>query len=75
MFYYNRPLLATGSAQNAVLDRWSQVYLYGTLTELHIFERDDARATSAAGLFDQEIARINRDASRARGDKPAMRRV
>ena len=75
MFYYNRPFLATGSAENAVLDRWPQVYLYGTLVELHIFERDDARATSAAGLFDQEIARINRDASRARGDKPAMRRV
>ena len=75
MFYYNRPALLTGAAENAVLDRWPQVYLYGALTELHIFERDDPRAAGAKNLFDEEVTRINRDAGRARGDKPAMRRA
>ena len=75
MFYWNRPALPLGTSENAVLDRWPQVYLYGTLTELHIFERDDQRAAGAKALFDEEIVRINRDAGRARGDKPAMRRA
>ena len=75
MFYWSRPLLADDQAENEVLDRWPQLYLYATLVELHIFERDDNRAASARDLYSDEFRRINRDAGRARGDKPAMRRA
>ena len=75
LIYWNRPELLTGTAENAVLDRWPNVYLFSTLHELHIFERDPEQATLTLGVYDRDVARINRDAGRARGDKPAMRRA
>ena len=75
LFYWNRPSLPDGTSENDVLDRWPNVYLFGTLAELHIFERDQENAATTRGLFDNEVARINKDAGRARGDKPAMRRA
>ena len=74
-FYWSRPALPDPGSENDVLTRWPQVYLYGTLAELHIFERDDERAGSAAGLYQVEVDRINRDAGRASGAKPAMRLI
>lgn len=73
MFYWNRPTLPDPGSENDVLDRWPTVYLYGVLTELHIFERDDERAGGARELYQTEVVRINRDAGRASGAKPAMR--
>ena len=75
LFYWNRPTLPDGSSENAVLDRWPNVYLFATLHELHIFERDADQAGLTLAVYDRDVARINRDAGRARGDKPAMRRA
>ena len=75
LFYWNQPRLPDGSSENLVLDRWPNIYLFGTLAELHIFERDANQSAITRGLFDREVARINKDAGRARGDKPAMRRA
>ena len=75
LFYWNRPELPLGTSENLVLDRWPNVYLFATLHELHIFERDGEQAGLTLGVYDRDVQRINRDAGRARGDKPAMRRV
>ena len=75
MFYWSRPSLPSANSENDVLDRWPQLYLYAVLVELHIFERDDQRAGGARDLYRDEYLLINRDAGRARGDKPAMRRA
>ncbi len=75
LFYWNRPSLPTGASENDVLDRWPNVYLFATLHELHIFERDPEQAGLTLSVYDRDIVRINRDAGRARGDKPAMRRA
>lgn len=75
MFYWNRPTLPDEGSENDVLTRWPTVYLYGVLVELHIFERDDERAAGARELYETEVTRINRDAGRASGAKPAMRLI
>lgn len=75
LYYWRRPVLATGPATDPVLDTWPQLYLYAVLMELHLWERDTERAQQAAAVYGDEVARINRDAGRAAGDKPAMRRA
>ena len=75
LFYWNRPTLPDALSENDVLDRWPNVYLFSILHELHIFERDSDQAGLTLAVYDRDVARINRDAGRARGDKPAMRRA
>jgi hypothetical protein len=75
LFYWARPQLPTGASENAVLDRWLELYLYATLAELHRWEVNPDAAAQATAVYQQEIVRINRDAARALGDKPAMRRM
>lgn len=75
LFYWSRPSLATGAAENAVLDRWLELYLYASLVELHRWELNPEAAAMALEIYQDEIGRINRDAARALGDKPAMRRM
>jgi hypothetical protein len=74
MYYWSRPAI-TPTEGNAVLVRWPQLYVYATLVELHRWERDADQAQLALDDYRAEVARINRDASRADGAKPAMRRV
>ena len=74
-YYWSRPSLPTGASENAVLDRWPEVYLYATLAELHRWEVNPDPAAQAAQQYAADVARINRDAARALGDKPAMRRA
>ncbi len=75
LFYWARPSLPEGTSENDVLDRWPGVYLFSVLAELHRFERDAERTAFAAGEYDIDVAKINKEAGRARGEKPAMRRV
>ena len=75
LFYWFRPLLVDGTSENAILDRWPELYLYASLVELHRWERDAQRAAEALQIYQVETQRINRDAARALGDKPAMRRM
>ena len=75
MYYWAQPSLPTGTSENAVLDRWPEVYLYAVLVELHIWERDQVQLRLALEVFNGEVERVNRDASRGLGDKPAMRRA
>lgn len=75
LFYWFKPSLPDGASENAVLDRWLELYLYATLTELHRWELNPAAVQQAQEIYQQEIQRINRDSSRALGDKPAMRRM
>ncbi|MCK4866469.1 MAG: hypothetical protein KAT39_00360 [Alphaproteobacteria bacterium] len=73
LYYWAQPLLPDGSSENAVLDRWLELYLYATLVELHRWEVNPDAAAQATQVYQEEIQRINRDAGRALGDKPAMR--
>ena len=75
LFYWFRPRLEYGAAENAVLDRWPELYLYASLVELHRWEVNPPAADQATQVYQESIQRINRDASRALGDKPAMRRM
>ena len=75
MYYWARPALPTGASTNEVLERWPEVYLYAVLVELHIWERDQVQLGLALDVYNGEVQRINRDAERGLGDKPAMRRA
>ena len=75
LFYWARPILADGSSENAVLDRYPELYTYAALVELHRWEVNQTAAAQANEIYREEIQRINRDAGRALGDKPAMRRM
>ena len=75
LFYWAKPKLEEGTSENAVLDRWPELYLYASLVELHRWELNPPGADQATLIYQESIQRINRDASRALGDKPAMRRM
>ena len=75
LFYWFRPRLETGASENAILDRWPELYLYASLVELHRWEVNPQAVAPANEVYREEIQRINRDAGRALGDKPAMRRM
>ncbi len=75
LFYYQRPALPTDQSENAVLEAWPNVYLYGALIELNIFAQDTEQLTVNVQAFDLEVKQINKSADRGRGDKPAMRRA
>ena len=75
LYYFTRPELASDTATNGILDRWPQLYLYGSLVELNIWAQDAVQRDLALSAYNGEVVTINRDAERARGDKPAMRRA
>ena len=75
MFHWRRPKLDAPDATDPVLDVWPQLYLYAVLLELHLWERDTIRAQQSDLVYADEVLKINRDAGRAAGDKPAMRRA
>lgn len=78
VFYYSRPQLTSGDDSNAVLDRFPQLYLYATLTQLRLWQvaaGDPAVIAATEPLYNQTVTKINKDADRARGEKPAMRRA
>ena len=70
--YYSRPELTDAANTNAVLDRYPQLYLYASMLELHVWEKNAEALATIQGSYTDEIGAINRDAERARGAKPAM---
>lgn len=76
LFYYARPeALVLDGDTNAVLNRYPNIYTYAVLTEIYIWERDQAQLANALEAYTSDVNRANRDASRGRGEKPAMRRA
>lgn len=73
IFYFTRPQFGAAGEANSVSTRWPQLYLYASLIELHIWEKNAEGLAFVNGLYVPEIKTINRDADRARGSKPAMR--
>ena len=74
-FYYFKPQLPDGTSENPVLDAWPNVYLFASLVELNIWTQDAEERELNLGLYSGEVAEINRNAERGRGEKPAMRRA
>lgn len=73
--YYARPALPLDTSENDVLDTWLSMYRFATLIELNIWAQDSEQLEIALTGFTLEVADINKDADRARGEKPAMRRA
>ncbi len=72
--YWRRlPALVNDIDTNDVLDRWPQLYLYGSLYEAYKFTESPDKANPALGIFTSEIGEANANAASAKwGVAPAI---
>lgn len=77
LFYWQRPDMASlpGDQSNAVSEAWPSVYVYALLIELAVWAQDLENLQVYNEAFKAEVLEINKEAKRASGDKPAMRRA
>lgn len=55
----NLQVLVADSDTNIILDKNSQIYLYGSLREVAIYAEDDRNVEKFEGLYQKEIAQLN----------------
>ena len=72
LLYYAAPVLDAENPVNDVIQDHPELYLYGALTELHIWQQDMDLATTTSQSFLGEIAAVNRAYQRRRYDAPAV---
>lgn len=75
MSYYTRLTpLDDSNTTNDVLTNHPNLYLYGSLVELHKWARDEDTAITYESLFDKEMTKANKQERRGRyGPAPTMR--
>ena len=72
-YYRALPPLTDSNTNNAMLDAYPQLFLYGALLEGGVFIQDQMLGTAYATLFDSELARITVSNEWSRhGEAPQM---
>ena len=73
-YYRTLAPLTDSNTTNDVLTNFPELYLYGSLSELHRWARDEVAASYYDGLFEQKLLDAQKQESRGRfGPAPAMR--
>jgi hypothetical protein len=73
-YYASLSALSAGSPTNAILTRFPNIYLFGSLWALYLWALQEDKAEYYYGMFMQAIQTANREDSKGRhGPAPAMR--
>jgi hypothetical protein len=76
MYYYALPALSSTNTSNWLLEKYPDIYIYGTLLEAEVYLMNDPRLPIWKMAFDEGIQQLNKEAriTRAAG-APLIQRV